>query len=273
MTTDPSTLPQWKGSPVPWVTRWTKEIAANRYSYTLQSSRQGGLRLTYGTDNEDRQQGVLWQREGIRRGGDPDWANVSTYRQRSSMRRRLCQVCGSKITDSPIRWLMPPDGLEEVDEGVFITMQPPTCAECIPLALDLCPNLKKYGYQILKVIDYEPWGVYGHVVTSIDGQPRRFTSAICFDTSKYGDKFTLGQVMAQQSVVQLGKFVVEENNPGSSRPEDPIYQQMMANVMARTPSTAFERPPGNVYPVPDDGGGPLEDVSERPSIIAPQPDV
>lgn len=34
-------------------------------------------------------------------------------------------------------------------------------------------------------------------------------------------------------------------------------------------STAFERPFGNVYSVPDDGGPSLEDVSERPSIIAP----
>lgn len=32
------------------------------------------------------------------------------------------------------------------------------------------------------------------------------------------------------------------------------------------PSTVFERPPGNVYTVPDDGGPPLADLSERPAI-------
>lgn len=233
MTTDPSTLPQYNGSPVPWVTRWTNEVHQDRYKYMLQMTRNG-LALTY-DHNEDRSDGVLWQREGITRGGRPDWASVSTYRQRSSMKRKLCQVCGTKITDAPIRWLMPPDGIEQVDEDTFITMQPPTCSECIPLALDVCPNLKKYGYQIVKVIDYEPWGVYGHVVTSVDGQPRRFTSAICFDTSAYGENFTLGQVMAQQSVVRLGKFLVEESHPGEERPEDPNYAAMVAALSGLEP--------------------------------------
>lgn len=209
--TDPNALPQFEGRPVPWITRWTNEIADDRYKYGLQMARDGGTPfLTYNNGPEDRQGGTLWQREGIMRGGEPDWRNVSTYRQRASMTRRRCQVCGSKITDQPIRWLMPLDGLEQVDEDTTITMQAPTCSECIPLALDLCPNLKRAGYMILKVLDYEVWGVYGHVMVSVDGQPRRFQSAISYDLSHYGPGFSLGQVMAQQQVVALGKYVVEE---------------------------------------------------------------
>lgn len=34
------------------------------------------------------------------------------------------------------------------------------------------------------------------------------------------------------------------------------------------PSTAFQRPPGNTYIVTDDGP-PLDDTSQRPTIIAP----
>lgn len=215
MTTDPSALPNFNGRPVPWISRWTNEIAADRYNYGIQVLRDRSIALTYGDNREDRTDGVLWQREGISRGGEPDWRNVSTYRQRASMKRRLCQVCGTKITDTPIRWLMPLDGVEQVDEDTFITMQAPTCSECIPLALDLCPNLKTEGYQILKVIDYSIWGVYGHVVVTVDGKPRKFQSAIEYDTTKYGASFTLGQVMAQQQVVRLGKFVVEETNEGT----------------------------------------------------------
>jgi len=37
-------------------------------------------------------------------------------------------------------------------------------------------------------------------------------------------------------------------------------------------STAFERPPGNVYEVPDDGGPPLEDLSGRPAPTSGYPE-
>lgn len=213
--TDPSALPQHNGHPVPWVTRWTHEIAPDRFAYNLTISRDaqgkaGKPELHYEDRNEDRMDGVLWQREGIRRGGKPDWASVSTYRQRLSMRKRKCQVCSNEITDLPIRWLMPLDGLEYVDENTVITVQPPTCSACIPLALELCPNLNARGYMILKVLDYSIWGVYGQVIITHENKPAMIQTAICYDTEQYGPDFTLGQVMAQQQVAQLGKFSVEK---------------------------------------------------------------
>jgi hypothetical protein len=56
------------------------------------------------------------------------------------------------------------------------------------------------------------------------------------------------------------------------RPDDAIVDAPPSDhgqpPLARA-STAFERPVGSIYRVPDDGGSPLEDVSERPSVIAP----
>lgn len=228
MATDPSTLPQFDGRPVPWVTRWSGEVHPDRYKYGVQMS-QGKLVLCYEDRKENRDgTGVLWQREGLTRKGRPDWASVNTYRQRSAMQKRRCQVCGNKITETPIRWLMPIDGLEQVDEDTTITMQPPTCSECIPTALDLCPNLVRQGYMILKVIDYSMWGVFGHVVTMTEGGPRKFQTAVSYDTSKYGPEFSLTQVMAQQQVVQLGKFVVETKVEGKApRPRHPYLPEML----------------------------------------------
>lgn len=149
---------EWNGRPVPWVTRWTGEIAPDRYE--IASTPDGRITYAAGLNNYDpRDPKILWQREGIMRGGEPEWANVSTYRQRAAMRRRLCQVCGTKIADGPIRWLMPPDGLEQYrtpdGEVVNITMSAPTCDGCVDVALNHCPHMVGAGAMILTVEDYE----------------------------------------------------------------------------------------------------------------------
>lgn len=56
------------------------------------------------------------------------------------------------------------------------------------------------------------------------------------------------------------------------RPDDAIVEVEPNDAGRRPlarPSTVFERPPGNVYRLPDDEGSPLEDVSARPTIVAP----
>lgn len=207
MTTDPSKLPQHNGRPVPWITRWTGEVIQE--PYTLEMTR-AGLRLVYpdGKDG-DYTDGALWQREGLRRGGEPQYAQVSTYRQRKAMRRGHCQVCGDKITEKPMRFLMPLFGLEELDENTHLTTQAPTCSECIPLALQLCPHLKHKGYQLLKVIDYDLWGFFGEVVYLQEGQVRRMRTFVGMDQHN-PPQFSLSQVLAKQQVIKLNKFVIEE---------------------------------------------------------------
>lgn len=229
--TDPLSLPQFAGKPVPWVTRWNEENLGLRYGVQMQ---RDGLRVTYGEGDYRDKHGVLWQKEGLTKSGVPQWARVSTYRQRSAMLRRKCQVCGHKIEERVIRWLMPPDGVEEMD-GRSISMQPPTCEGCIDLSLELCPNLTKYGYMILKVLEYEIFGVYGEVlvppgvVASLPPEePRspgpmglwRIQTSVGYNED-YGDA---GQMLkltvAKQQIVELTKFVVEHVEQGRERPNN-----------------------------------------------------
>lgn len=219
MTTDPTSLPQFKGRPVPWITRWTNEIIGQPYS--LERTRDG-IRTVYPDGkSEDRMGGTLWQREGIMRGGEPQWKQVSTYRQRFAMRKCACQVCGKKITEKPIQFLLPLSEPEIVppdefhDEAQVITVTAPTCSECIPLALQLCPHLKRNGYQILKVASYEFWGVYGEVVFTQDNSIRRMQTYIEYDSPSYGPNFSMGQIVAKQQVIRLDKFVVAERHEKS----------------------------------------------------------
>lgn len=256
--TDPAILPQFQGKPVPWVTRWSEEpiIMPYRVEIVRGSDGRPEPRITYGQGDDERDSsGALWQKEGITKKGVPQWARVSTYRQRSSMRKRKCQVCGQKIESKVIRWLMQIDGLEEYEHnGVnrTITMAPPTCDGCVELALDLCPNLQKYGYLIAKVLEYREWGVYGEmlvppavaqqfastgerVVPGPMGLYRIQTSA-GFE-EEYGPGFSMGMVLAKQSVVELTKFVIETVVPGKERPNnfgDPVsaaQEWMAANGM------------------------------------------
>jgi len=211
MTTPVSDLPSYKGKPVPWITRWSGETSKDRFKYDIIRTSKG-FSLVYPDGNETREGDLLWQREGLGRNGHPEFKNVSTYRQRAAMRKCLCQVCGKKILDRPIPWLVPvlDDSIEYVDADTPITLQAPTCAECIDLALQLCPHLKTNGYRILKVLDYELWGVFGQVLAVQEGRPVKMQSAVSYDTAMYGEGFSLGQVLAQQEVAKLGKFVVEK---------------------------------------------------------------
>lgn len=207
--TDPGTLPQWRGQPVPWVTMWSNESAAHQ-PYSVKVSRQGPT-VSYGDDREIRDfAGVLWQREGIKRGGDPEWRRVSTYRQRASLAKCLCQVCGKKVAERPIQWLMPPDGIETMDDGTSLSMQPPTCRACIPLALDVCPNLKKRGWMLVHVVSYEPWGVLGEIPEfDENGKPITTLATIPYE----GAGISLSLVVARQLVVKLTNFRIAERSP------------------------------------------------------------
>lgn len=230
--TDPNDLPQWKGRPVPWVTRWTGEISPTRYDIARDA--EGNFTYIDGQNLKDNQ-GVLWQREGIGRQGDPDWASVSTYRQRASIGKRLCQVCGTKIPPGSIQWLMPlNEGYIEHGDGGMLTWNPPTCTDCIPLALELCPHLKRNGYQILKVLDYEVWGVMGLTMTEIGGSPYPIQAARPYkEDPDFPVHIEAGRIMAQQMVAKLGTFIVDEAVPGSRPQETPDDDEQQARNFLR----------------------------------------
>lgn len=205
--TPKSALPQHEGRPIPWITRWTGELVRTPYSISVGRE---DVRLSYEDGNENRDpNGLLWKREGLGRGGSPEYSQVNTYRQRASMRKRLCQVCGSKINERPIRWLMPAEQLNLDEDGTAITSSAPTCASCIPLALELCPYLKASDYLILKVLDYEPWGVYGQAV-AIDREEGKGRDLRGVYVPYENPPIELSAVCAFQEVVRLTKYVVEE---------------------------------------------------------------
>lgn len=225
MATDPTALPNFNGRPVPWITRWSGEVQPDAYHYGAALTGDpaaGEFHVTYPDGKNMRDaKGILWQREGLGRNGEPMWADVSTYRQRAAMTRGLCQVCGTKINTRPFRFLIPVDGMERFDADTLVTMQPPVCEECVPLALRLCPALKRDGYQLLKVLDYTLWGVMGQVTfyESAESGFRKMQGTVSFeDLEKYGATFRLDHVMAQQMVVQIGKHVIEESHVGNRPP-------------------------------------------------------
>jgi hypothetical protein len=205
--TDRATLIQHEGHPVPWVTRWTGEAHFERLNLSLDRSNR--LTVGYADGNEDRDRhGVLWQREKIKRSGVPQWAEVSTYRQRAAMRHRKCQVCGNKIPEQVIRWLIPKKLLETTPDGRTVTMSAPTCAGCIPVALDLCPHLKAGDWVIANVLEYREWGVWGEAVLW-NGEEYKHEKNIMYEYMHEYEFLSSSAVIAKQLVVELTKFTLE----------------------------------------------------------------
>src|SRR5438445_6042211 len=159
----------YKGLQVPWVTRWTGEVPAGAQVDVVLEQGEPVVRYADGIEFRD-DHGVLWQREGIRRGGEPQFAQVSAYRQRAAMRGGKCQVCGQRITDRPIRWLMDPVQLTHLRDGTALTFSPPTCTGCVDVALDACPHLRNNDRLILSVLEYRIWGVWGDMVRLDPGE-------------------------------------------------------------------------------------------------------
>lgn len=204
----------YRGLQVPWVTRWTKEIAGRvKVDVALED---GQLRVRYADGIEYRDKhGVLWQREGIMRGGEPQFAHVSGPRQRTCMRKQLCQVCGKRITDRPIRWLMDPGQLTLQEDGTGLTVSPPTCSSCVDVALDACPHLRTNERLILTVLEYRVWGVWGDVVYLDPNKPTADPGSLQRTRMNvpYDQHWPLGSVLAKQQVAQLIKFTTEKVSP------------------------------------------------------------
>lgn len=198
-----------EGRVVPWITRWTNERQGQPVAYG-RIAPTGVWGATYADVIPDNRDGrdILWQREGISRGGQPQWAHVNTFRQRAAMHKRLCQVCGQRITERPTSWLVPAP-LLNFDWGDPLTMSAPTCEACIPIAMDMCPHLGDSDARLMlgKVLDYELAGVYGSAFVTPDDTPELIGQCLYL----YGESSVPPQaVIAQQQVVRWTKFTVSE---------------------------------------------------------------
>lgn len=223
--TDPATLPQWNDHPVPWVTRWTNEVVDDASNVVITRREDGGLSVHYeNSKHESRDRfGILWQREGIGRGGEPQFGAVNTYRQRRCMLKSRCQVCGGPVQDhaeggGPTTWLMPLGFLQWVQDEVHteptpVTATPPTCEACIPLAIDVCPNLRAEGYELYHVLSWGVWGVRGRHHWLVGGRIQRKMSLVPYDLQGYEDTPAYeGATLAQQQVVVWNKFVKKQEH-------------------------------------------------------------
>jgi len=216
--TDVETLLHYGKAVVPWITRWTGERASDEErKMSLSLDEAGALwvhQAGYSDDSEERElSGFLWQKEGVTRGGKPEFSQVSTFRQRTAMRKRLCQVCGQKIQTPVVNWLMATGQLEFNEDGEAITMNAPTCDGCIPVARELCPHLYANGSMIVKVVEYELWGVYGEAVQMKmeDGRPLfRHVPPQFYCYSKDYPGVTPTAVLAKQQVVRFTKYRIAE---------------------------------------------------------------
>lgn len=105
---------------VPWNAAWSGEDR-----YEIRPCRWAGGRLS------------MWSphRPGE---GKPLFAKPHMVRQRQSVARFLCTVCGEH-TPSDDRWWF---GLGQFREGYFMTTEAPVHRRCAEKALALCPHLR-----------------------------------------------------------------------------------------------------------------------------------
>lgn len=204
-----STL-EWKGQPVPWVALWSGESIAGPIQ--VGQMPDGRVRAFYEDGNEFRDdRDVLWMREGIGRTGVPNFGEVSAFRQRAAMRRRLCQVCGEKIESKVIRWLLHPSQIVTTPRtNSAITISPPTCDDCVDLSISKCPVMKRDDSRVIaRVLEYEVWGVWGTIARfGEDGQGQTSgRNYIAYDRPD----IDMQAVIAKQQVVKWTKFVMEDS--------------------------------------------------------------
>jgi hypothetical protein len=198
MTSETPELITRRGLIVPWVTRWTSEVRnpALQPSYNPGT---GGLALDFLDEQpSDRIDGVLWMREGNSRGeGEPEWKQVSSHRQRACMLDQRCQVCGMKIEDTEIPWLLPASAMDRKTRTGLTTMTPPTCAACIPIAMRSCPQLGRTKVNAVTVTAYRPWAYFADYVRLEQGRQRHGQGEIPWNSAD------LSPIMARQVIVEL----------------------------------------------------------------------
>ena len=128
----------------PYITTWSAEIDPPASMVVVP-----GVGVGYADERAvDRgSYGILWQRAGWRPGeGRPVFGRVHPIRQRRAMRKLLCQVCGGRAdqTDDGVLWLLQDhrDDWPGWPNRMGVT-EPPICRACVPVAVRLCPALRK----------------------------------------------------------------------------------------------------------------------------------
>ncbi len=136
------------------------------------------------TDRDKRE--ILWDRATVGPGrGTPQFASIHTLRQRSAMRRMLCQVCACPAdeTEDGVLWLLS-DTIKDSPNWPdnVLGAEPPTCLPCAQYSVSVCPRLRR-GYVALRVRHRPQYGVQGLVYRA--GSPFPWPTsdqAVAFDS-------------------------------------------------------------------------------------------
>jgi len=151
---------KYKGRPVPYIAAWSDEkVQQPPIIATGEGVAYAGPTPGRGSD------GVLWQLWGLKpAAGEPLWKQVHGPRQRRAMRKFLCQVCGGPAdrNERGWLWLLEDDRAEGAKwPNGHLTVHPPVCLPCAPLAARLCPHLRRRGAVPVRVGDVILDAVYG----------------------------------------------------------------------------------------------------------------
>ncbi|MDX3672679.1 hypothetical protein [Streptomyces europaeiscabiei] len=163
----------YKGLPVAHIAAWSgerlpKPLVVRASDGVAFADAVGANGQAQGRDRA----GVLWERWALRQGdGEALFDVVHAPRQKRAMRKLLCQVCGgpSDENEQGRLWLLEDyRGVEGWPERE-VTVHPPVCLRCAPLAASLCPHLRgKVAAVRARQVSLD--GVYGMVYAS-DGGP------------------------------------------------------------------------------------------------------
>jgi len=214
--TDPSTLHQHDGGPVPWVTRWSGEVHTE---VPVLVDVRGGTTLSYDPSDARADQrddhGVLWRREGLGRRGVPLWDEVNSHRQRMVVVKRLCHVCGRRIRTEGTTVLAREEQLHRVDGGQqgqeTITLALPVCAGCLPIAVGLVDEALREDLRLLRVRDLRIWGASGRHARDLGGGAVELVAGALL---RYGPEQGPVPFLAEELVLGLRSFEVAPLLPG-----------------------------------------------------------
>jgi hypothetical protein len=158
-----------RGGVVPYIATWSEETKPD---VKVIERTQFSIAFADETLADRDRDGLLWTRTTVCPGqGRPQFAVIHSVRQRRAMRRLLCQVCAqpADYTDEGLLWLLP-DYYQEAAGWPedFDLAEPPICRSCVPIAIRLCPALRK-GHLAVRSRSAPVSGVKGLVYRA--GQP------------------------------------------------------------------------------------------------------
>ncbi|MXQ65467.1 hypothetical protein GQ466_15660 [Actinomadura rayongensis] len=150
------------GAVVPYITAWSSEQALP--SPVVHRNR--GIAYADESPVDRDQDSVLWARMSASPGvGRPQFKRIHVLRQRRSMRKLLCQVCGEPKVVRPDGTLF----LLSQDEYDFapwpepvLTSNPPVCPPCARLSVGVCPHLRRH-FVVIRARAFALAGVRGNL--------------------------------------------------------------------------------------------------------------